>query len=259
MGKIKQQHNSDKIPGGLHATSNPAHRRPGVRRYAICGLILSLSALAVYFLSLRLISQIHYLRAINFMQHRHYGLAAQALHKASIYQPDDYKIQRQSGNAIHRLSELNPTPQGAYALAEKAAAHYREAFRLNPLDAQSVYGLAWQEDRLESLYTKLHPNDKAKPHHALPYYKMALNLRPHGVRYHYALAGYLYRKARHDELYRVIRRLSRIFPPAYAELKTKDFWSDGVKVACRKGLEEAVQDNVLPAAAHMGLAKIAEN
>ena len=188
MHKIKQKQKVNTIPGGLHYTQNHTRHRSDVKRYTICALILSLSALTAYTLSLRLISQIHYLRARNFMQQGYYGLASQGLQKASTYQPKDYRIQRQWANAVYKLGELSPTAKGAYDLADKAKARFQEAFRLNPLDAQSAYGLAWQEDRLELLYAKLHPDSNANPHNARPYYEQAIRLRPNGVRYHYALA-----------------------------------------------------------------------
>ena len=131
---------------------------------------------------------------MNFIQQRYYGLAAHALQKASTYQPKDYRIQRQWANAVYKLGELSPTAKGAYDLAGKAKARFQAAFKLNPLDAQSAYGLAWQEDRLELLYTKLHPDDNANPHNARPYYEQAIRLRPNGIKYHYALARYLYRQ-----------------------------------------------------------------
>jgi len=257
MHNIKQKQKVYTIRSGLHYTPNPARHRSGVRRHTICALILSLSALTAYTLSLRLIPQIHYLRAGNFMQQGYYGLASQTLQKASIYQPKDYKIRRQWANAVYKLGQLSPSAIGAYDLAEKARTHYLEAFRLNPLDAQSVYGLAWQEDFLELLYTKLNPGAKTNPHNALPFYELAISLRPNGIEYHYALARYLHRRGMQDELHRVIGKLSQIYPPAYTQLKKEDFWSYNVKVACRKGLQEAIKNNILPAAAHSALVDMA--
>ena len=66
----------------------------------LCALILLLSAMAAYPLGLRLISQIHYQRAKNFIQQGYYGLASHAIKKAAFYQPKDYNIQRQWGDVI---------------------------------------------------------------------------------------------------------------------------------------------------------------
>ena len=257
MHEVEQKQKVFTIPGDLSYTPNPARHRFDVKRCTIWALILSLAALAAYSLSLRLISQVYYLRAKNFMQQGYYGLATQGLQTAAAYNPNDYKIQRQWGHAVHRLAEIGPNPKRAYALSEKAKARYQEAFRLNPLDAQSVYGLAWQEDRLELLYTKLKPGEKNNPHNALPFYERAISLRPNGIRYHYALARYLHRRGKQDELQRVMRNLARIYPPAFSKLKKSDFWSPAVKIACRQGLQEAIKDNILPAAAHLALVDMA--
>ena len=38
------------------------------------------------------------------------------------------------------------------------------------------------------------------PHNALPYYELAIRLRPNGILYHYALARYLYRHNNQAEI-----------------------------------------------------------
>ena len=257
MNNFKLKQEKDSSPGTL----NPEPNFPGngifVRRYVLCALILLVSALAAYTIGIRLLSQIHYLRAINATLKGHYGLASHALQRASNYQPKDYKIHRQWGNVVQRLGDLSPTAIGAYRLAEKAKNKYHEAFRLNSLDAQSAYGLAWQEDLLEQLYIKINSSAKSNPHNALPYYQLVTRLRPNGIRYRYALARYLDRHKNQDELLKVVRKLTRIYPLAYDKLKKEDFWSAAVKAACRQGLQEAVKENVLPVAAHMALVDIA--
>jgi len=243
---------------GVRQSTPPSiPNRIGHKRYTVCAIILLLSALSAYVLVQRLRSQIYYLRAKNLMQEGYYGLASNVLENAAAYQTGDYKIRQLWGNAVNSLADLNPSAKGAYTLSEKTGAHYREALRLNPLEAQNAYGLAWQEDRLELLYTILNPGEKKNPHSALPYYVMASSLRPNGIQYHYALARYLHRKGRQDDLYRVTQKLARIYPPAYKYLKKEKFWSDAVKAACRQGLQEAVKEDILPAEAYLGLADMA--
>ncbi|CAB1060687.1 hypothetical protein D1BOALGB6SA_5454 [Olavius sp. associated proteobacterium Delta 1] len=223
------------------------------RRYAVCVLIVFLSAMAAYPLGRKLVSQIHHLRAKKFIQQGYNGLASHALQKAAFYQPKDYHIQREWGDVNHQIGKLSPTAKSAYTSAEKAKKRYQEALRLNPLDAQSAYGLARQEDWLEQLFTEINPREHTKPHDALPYYEMAIRLRPNGILYHYALARYLHRKNNVTEMLRIVGVLARIYPLAYYHLKKEYFWSAPVKVACRQGLQEAIKDNISPAAAHMAL------
>ena len=257
MNRIKLKQVKHSNPGTLFPEPGFTINRGLARRYALCTLILFLSALVAYFLGLRLLSQIHLLHAKNFVQQGYFGLASHALQKAAAYQPRDYEIHRLWGNVFHKLGKLNATVQGAYDLAEKAKAHYQEAIRLNPIDARSVFELAREEDRLELLYTQLNPAEKANPHNALPYYNRAIRLRPNRFQYYQVLARYFYRHRMQDELSQVILTLVKIYPLSYYNLKKEDFWSPTVKADCRLGLEEAIEENILPVAAHMALVDIA--
>ena len=223
MQHYKLKRDADSDPSVSPCLPDSTRHRLDIKRYALSGLILLLSVLIAYPLGLRLISQIHYQRAMNFMQQRYYGLAAHTLQKASNYQPKDYKIQRQWANAVYQLGELSPTIKGADGLADKAKARFNEAFRLNPLDAQSAYGLAREEDRLEQLFKEINPAEHTKLHDALPYYELAIRLRPNGILYHYALARYLHRKNNVAEMLRIVGALTRIYPLAYYHLKKEDF------------------------------------
>ena len=249
--KLKQDGNS--VPGVSPPMPESNRHRFDVKRYALSASILLLSAVIAYPLGLRLISKLHYQRAINFIQQHFYSLAAQALQKAATYQPEDYRIQRQWAIAAYKSGEFSYAVKDAYDLADQAKARFQKAFRLNPLDAQSAYGLAWQEDRLELLYVRLNPDDNANPHNARPYYEQAIGLRPNGIRYHYALARYLYRQKQIDDLHFVVRKLTGIFPPAYKYLKKRGILSPALEAACRQGLQDAIDNNVLPVAAHIAL------
>ena len=157
MHKIKHKQKVITIPGDLNYTPNPARHRSDVKRYTICALILSLSALTAYTLSLRLISQIHYLRAKNFMQQGYYGLASQGLQKAAAHKPNDYNIQRQWGNAVLRLAEISPSSKGAYALAEKAKAKGLDPakdfnFKLLLFSGEPGAGIPSTRKRIEETY-----------------------------------------------------------------------------------------------------------
>ena len=184
-------------------------------KYLASGAVLLLSAVAFYYLSLRLISQIHHLRAKDFLNEGYYDLAASHLKKAYHYQPEDYHILKQLGKVYHNLGQSVPGAKQAFPFALKAKDYYLEAGRLNPIDAEIAYGLAREEVRLEKLYKYLYPENTDNPYHALPYFRNAILLRPNGILYHYALARYLNNPKNTDELLTVVRTLSRIYPPAY--------------------------------------------
>ncbi len=225
-------------------------------RRLLSGVIILLSAVLFYHLSLRLISQIHYHRAKNLFQEGYYGLTLGHLEKADHYQPDDYKIQKALGKVYFRLGELRPGAKDTSLLTQKSKHFYLKASRLNPLDAETAYGLGRGEARLEQLYQYLHPEKKENPCEPLHYFKQAAGLRPNGILYHYAMARYLYRQGKTGELLAVIRILTRIYPPVCHYLKKEDFWSLPVKEACMRGLREAIEKEVSQREAHMAISSI---
>jgi len=231
-------------------TANHSVLNESSKRYALITLILLLCVAAGYYLSLRLISQIHLVKAQNHMQAGHYGLVSASLQKAYKYQPKEYRIPKQLGAATRKSGALNNTARSAYFQAQKARNYFLEAFRLNPLDVETAYNLAVVEQRLKHLYPLLHTNAEDNPHNPLPFYQQAIRLRPNGIRIHYALARYLYQEGRQDELLKVIHTLTRIFPGTYYHLKQEKFWSASVKAACKLGLQEAIQENIAAATAH---------
>jgi len=217
---------------------------PHPMRYALCALLLLFAVVAFYYLSLHLISQIHYQRAKNSLQEGYYDLAASYLKKAYHYQPDDHHILKQLGKVYHKLGQSVPGARQAFPFALKAKDYYLEAKRLNPLDAEAAYGLAREEVRLEKLYKYLFPEKRDNPYHALPYFRNTILLRPNGILYHYALARYLHNQKKTDDLLTIIRTLSRIYPPTYYYLKKEPFWSPRVKEAVKRGLEEAIEEGI---------------
>ena len=226
-------------------------------RYALCALILLLSVAACYNLSLRLVSQLHFLRANNLFIKDSFGPAADELHKANHYQPGDYMVTRGLAKVYYKLGTSGKRIKEAFSLVRKAKDFALQAARLNPLDAETAYELALSEAHLEELYPYTFSADKENnPYQALPYFQSALRLRPSGVSYHYALARYLNRKGQQDELLKSIRTLTRIFPGVYHHLKQENFWSAAVKDACKKGLQEAIQEDFDAATAHRNLSDI---
>ena len=107
-------------------------------KYLVSGAVLLLSAVALYFVSLRLISQIHYQRANNSLRKEYYDMAASYLKKAYYYQPNDHKILKELGKVYHKLGQLKPGAKGAFPFTLKAKDYYLEANRLNPLDAETA-------------------------------------------------------------------------------------------------------------------------
>ena len=244
------------IPPAIRHAPCAMRYAPGAMRYALCAMLLLLSVVAFYFLSLRLISQIHYQRAKNFLHEGYYGLAASHLKKAYHYQPNDHQILKELGKVYHKQGQLIPRARGAFLFTHKAKDYYLEANRLNPLDAEAAYGLAREEVRLEELYKYLYPEKDNNPYKALPYFRDAIHLRPNGILYHYALARYLNNQKKTEELLIIIRTLSRIYPPTYRYLKKEAFWSPPVKEAVKRGLEEAIEEGISLRDAHKSMSAL---
>lgn len=225
-------------------------------KYLVSGAVLLLSAACLYYLSLHLISQIYSQKAKNFLHERYYGLAASHLKKAFHYQPDDHRISKQLGIVYHKLGRLTPGAKQAFLFTLKAKDYYLEAKRLNPLDAETAYGLAREEARLEKLYKYLYPEKKDNPYQALTYFRNAILLRPNGILYHYALARYLNNPKNTDELLTVVRTLSRIYSPSYHYLKKEPFWSPHVKEAAKKGLDQALEEGISKRETHKAISSL---
>ena len=219
-------------------------------RYALCALVLLLSAVAFYELLPRLISQIQFLRAKNYIRQGNYGLAISRLEKANTYRPQDSEILKQLGDVYNKLGERKSATREAFRLTEKAKDAYVRAALLNPLEVEIAYGLARTESRLEQLYQYLHPKDKANPYQPGPHFKNTLRLRPNGILYNYAFARYLYQHSENEKFLGVIRTLVRIYPPSYNDLKEQSFWSIAVKKAVKDGLQQAIKEDISPKNTH---------
>jgi len=228
--------------------------RPHVR-FVQAAIILCLAAGGVYFLSLRLAAQLHWLRGEHLFLAGNYSEAAEYLSKAAAGSPRDADIHRQLGNAWFKLAATPETDPEKHSDPSSMLIRARDAFlaaaRLNPLDAQSFYGVAESEALLAQAYQSLHPYAPQTPYDPLPYFEAAVNLRPNGISYRYAMARYLAGTDDPARLASAVRRLALIYPPICARLKKEAFWSDALQAACLEGLADAIQGGVMPREAHM--------
>ncbi len=245
----RQSSNSHSKPPGIHKVS-------GVVRYGLSAFLILVSVVALHQLSVRLIAQAHYHRAENFFLDGYYGLAAAQLEKARSYSQDDFDIQQASGEVFSKLARVRQPAKTALRLEKDAKNHYLKASRLNPLDAHVFYGLAKVEARLQQLNRLLKPGSKGDQYKPLPYFEESLSLRPNSMLYRYAMARYLHREGKTEELPRVIQTLTRVYPPSYYDLKKESFWSPAVREACEKGLMEAITNNTSIREAHRALSSL---
>ena len=228
-----------------------AHRPP---RFLISALILLLFVIAFYPLCMRLISQIYYQKAVKHIRDGCCEPAVNHLETAIRYEANDPLIWKELGQAYHNLGVLRPIKE-AFGFATKAKHAYLKAVRSNPLDAEATYGLAREEARLEQIYPYLHHQNN-NPYHALPYFEEAIRLRPNGILYHYALARYLHQQKKTESLLRIVSNLARIYPPVYGYLKKEAFWSSSVQEAFKKGLQQAIDEEIATQNAHTAMSSL---
>ncbi|MFC1857294.1 tetratricopeptide repeat protein [Thermodesulfobacteriota bacterium] len=219
-------------------------------RYLIPAIILVLFGITSYHLSLRLVSQIHYQRAVHHNRNERFAAAADHLEKAVRRGPQDFLIWKELGKSYHDMARSKPI-QEAFQLLIKSAQAYLTATRLNPLDAEAFYKLARETAVVEQLNDFVKPGPDQPEYDATPYYRQAIRLRPKGVLYHYGFARYLHQKGNDQELLEVVKNLTRTYPPAYGSLKKELFWSAEVKSAAIKGVQQAIAGGIFSGNANM--------
>ncbi|MBW1848775.1 MAG: tetratricopeptide repeat protein [Deltaproteobacteria bacterium] len=236
------------------ANKYPLHAPPGVR-YAVCTIVLCLSAAAFYALYPRFISQAYYVIARNYHKDGYLGLAVINYKKAGSYQPRDATIWKKLADAQFNMGKKKMLRQ-AFRNTKETKESYLRAFRYNPLDSEIAHCLARTESRLEKLYDRLHPKKKNNPYHALPYFEKAIHLRPNGISYHYSMARYLYRQNNVQALIPVIRSLAGMYPPVVANLKKEPLWSPSVKKAVKQGVLDTIRRGRQLESAHKAMSSL---
>lgn len=224
-------------------------------RILTSSIVLMLFSIAAYHLSVRFMSQLHFVQGTKNLREGFYGLAVIAFQKALGCAEGDYLAWNALARANHELSCLKP-PREAFPVSKRARQAYTRAAQLNPHDAEAAYGLAREEARLQQLYGTLHPDEDNTPYDPLPSYEEALRLRPNSIGYHYAFARYLHNRGDTSSLLPVVTKLVRLYPPAYTHLTKEAFYSPEVKQAVRHGLQQAVQQQASSKVAHLALSSL---
>ncbi|MCJ7541601.1 MAG: tetratricopeptide repeat protein [Desulfobacterales bacterium] len=231
----------------------PEQQTPPALRYALCAMVLSLSLGAFYALYPRFISQIYFTKARRFLKDGHPRLALNNYQKAVAYQPRDIMARKGLAGVLFDIEIKETSVQEVFYYTQKARNEYVHASFYNPIDAETAYGLARAENRLEQLYQYLHPEEKNNPYNALPYFEKAIRLRPNSTTFHYAMARYLYRHGDQDALLKTVRAMARIYPEAYTYLKKEPLWSPSVKAAVKQGFMDAIKQEMLIERAHRAM------
>jgi len=121
------------------------------KRSFIIALILFVFAAGFYPLCLRLIAQIYYQKAVNYVRDGNYLPAIKDLEKAIYFQADNPLIWKRLGEAYHNLGKSQSVKEGL-AIAEKAKEAYGKAGKL--FIAKDYYHKAMDLDPKNKDYRK---------------------------------------------------------------------------------------------------------
>jgi tetratricopeptide (TPR) repeat protein len=224
------------------------HHSPSTNiRYLIISFILIFSSVILYFLSIRLLAQLHVRSAETNIIAFQYPAALSELLKAIELQPGDFRIHNELGNVYYRLASKDKEPAETPQMLDKAKEHFQQALRLHPLDARSAYGLARTEifiEKINSLPGKSSQLFEDSP--ALQALEQAIELRPASTIYRLAYARYLYI---HDDtalLLSEMRNLGRLQPSIHGTLRQEPLWAPAARSEFIKGVERALADGITP-------------
>jgi tetratricopeptide (TPR) repeat protein len=198
------------------------------------------------------------MRARQHHKDGHFGLAVNQYKKAYSHQPNNASIYKKLADVRYSMAAKKKSAKEAFLHTLKAKDAYLKAAKYNPVDAEIAYGLAKAESRLAVFYQFLYPKEKENPYNPIPYLEKAIQLRPNGITYHYAMARYLYFLDQEKELLRIVRSLARMYPPAYDYLKKEALWSPSVKEAVKMGILDAISQGISAGKAHKALSSILE-
>lgn len=218
------------------------------RKSIFYSLLIVISFLSIsYFLSIRFISELYYLKAKTLLEKEKYEASISTLKKALSYQPKNSNFLKELGGIFSALG-AKQSYQESFELSKKARDSFLEASHLIPFDAEAVFGIAREEARLEILYPFIRRGEN--PYHALPYSEKLYRLSSNLVFWQMDFIRYLYHKEDFNRLLTAVTHLIRIYPTQYNALQKESFWSPEAKRAAKKGVLEGIEQGNDPLHAH---------
>ena len=227
------------------------------KRFGIIFIMLVSPAflLAFYHLSLRLVSQLYYLKANHAIDNKKYDIAIGHLEKAVQYQSSDPEIWKALGRGYDLQGRQKPI-KAAYHLLTRAKHAYQKAAFMNPIDAEAFLGLSVEEVGLEKLHPYVDHQKYPGTPNALPYFQKALRLWPDSYQYNLAFVKYLSQREEKELLLKTVNHLAQIYPQAYGSIKKESFWSSDIKEAFETGLKQATRKKHSSLSAHAALSSL---
>lgn len=234
-----------------------AHPPSTALRAGLACLILICASGLFYLLGCRFLSEYHQFRAKFFFEKKYYGVAENHLRAAAAFQPRDGRIHQTLGELYFELAGIANTPSRSLSTIVKAKDQFLKAAQSNPLDAGVFFRLGKTVAQIEaeerSTGTTSAEGGQDPP--ARFYFQEAVRLRPNGILYNYALLHDLARHGQNAAMARIARTLVGGYPPIFAGLKQKKFWTPELETACIEGLHRAIENNRYPKQAYIFLSQ----
>jgi tetratricopeptide (TPR) repeat protein len=205
-----------------------------------------------------LISQVHLLKAEQYLRSDQLDLVILHLNKALNYEPSDLNIRIALGTAFFQIANTKTMPVSMDYI-QKAKTEYELATGINPYDAEAMFNLAVAEGALEILYPYDPDSLGENPHNAIPYYEQALRLWPSADHIYYHYIKYLSKRGEERLLHESVKNLARISPENYYHLKKETFWSQDLRSNFKVGLQLSIDNNILKNSALLVMTKLLED
>lgn len=216
------------------------------------GVIMFVSGVCCYFLSIRLSAQIYDLQAEELLNKSDYQGALKKLLNAIQFDPFDYKRQIRLAGVYNRLSQSKADPKQVRRLLENAKKHYMQAMHLNCYDAYLFFNLALVEIQLSTV------NNQDNCAEINTYFERAIQLEPNQTYHRFSYASHLHEHNHIRAFLQQISAMVQINPSVYHSLRNASFWSYLVQDAAIQGLQKAIKSNNRTLEAYRALANLYE-
>lgn len=194
-------------------------------------------------------------RALRYAHHELFGVAANLLEKAAELQPRMDDVAGDLGETYFKLATTTPTADDTTRDLSQSEYWYRRAIRLNPLNADSFYGLARTRVLLQQVDDT--PPSIAEPADTATLFEKSIALRPNAVTYRLAFLRFLHQVGDETRLKQTLKELMVALPAAFPTLEQEPYWTDALLDVCAEGLETAARQNITPRIAWFMLSDIA--
>jgi len=163
---------------------------------------------------------------------------------------DLFRIYTNYGKTLYHLGikdwKENGLSMAALDTLKLSRSYLTKAATIEPKHYINAYWQTRTEQALEKAFPWLHPGGKNNPYNAEPFYQKTLPLRPSGITIRYAYIKYLVSRKQNKKIPELVQYMMEIYPPSYFQLKREPFYTRDLFPYIEKGLNSALEKNILP-------------